>query len=219
MDGIFAFRSGKVVELDFTWGAVTAPSYLMKNKMGKLPDELEASKHRDYDDRVRHNPAPTLARRNVEFVPLACTYPTNQWGKSFEKLMKEVKKEVNPSKDHDEHIHGGQYDRAKLQLHWLRGRLGATAARFNSQAVTDWERKAAAAKDRQAQVDARLLLNTAVRQFPQEMQVFDQDYGFGGEHGLYTDLRAEVTGDCRDLPEDMADDDGDQDEEDGNSAS
>jgi hypothetical protein len=56
MDGIFAFKNGKVVELDFTWGAATAPSYLRKAMMGKLPVELEKAKVKAYDDRVRHNP-------------------------------------------------------------------------------------------------------------------------------------------------------------------
>jgi hypothetical protein len=34
MDGNFAFRSRKVVEIDFTWGAVTTPSDLQHTKLG-----------------------------------------------------------------------------------------------------------------------------------------------------------------------------------------
>jgi hypothetical protein len=160
------------VEIDFTLrGAVTAPSYLQHAKLGTLPQELlETLKRKAYDDRVLHNTS-MPARKNVSFVPLACAYPTNQWGKAFEDLIKEVTMEVNASLNHDEHTHVGQFDRARLQVHWLRGRLAATAARFNYQAITDWERKVVSVLDKTVQVDARLVTNDAVRSFPSELQV------------------------------------------------
>ena len=51
---------------------------------------------------------------------------------------------------------------ARLQVHWLLGRLAATAARFNYQAITDWECKAVSVLDKTVQVDARLVPYDAV---------------------------------------------------------
>jgi len=132
-----------------------------------------------------------------------CISPaTNKWGKALEDLIKYVKKEVNASLNHDEHTHGGQFDRARLQVHctaWLRGRLAATAARFNFQAITAWECK----------VDFRLRSWTRRRRwmrgsrrhqccgsvrlvFPSDLQVFDSDYGYGDGHVMDGDLRVEI---------------------------
>ena len=56
-------------------------------------------------------------------IPLSCVYPTNHWGKSFEDFIKEVKKQVNPGNEDDDSVHKGQVDRARMRIHWLRGRL------------------------------------------------------------------------------------------------
>ena len=114
MDGIFVFKNCKVVELDFTCGSATAPSYMKKSLLGKLPELLEKEKRSAYADRVLQNPlAPD--RGKVDFISLACVYPTNQWGKSFEDFIKEVKKQVNPGKDGDDSAQEGQVDRARMQ--------------------------------------------------------------------------------------------------------
>ena len=199
MDGIFAFKNGKVVEVDFTWGAAAAPSYLRKSLLGKLPAKLEADKQSDYDDRVLHNPS-CPRRPNVQFIPLACVYPTNQWGEKFDGFIKSIKKEVNGAVADIV----DQTDRLKFQAHWIRGRLAVTAARFNFQAVCDWERKVTSKLDRIAQGDSHLLATSAIRDFPSEARVFDDDYGFGTEDGIDGGLQ----GDGRDLPDgDAADDD------------
>ena len=98
-----------------------------------------------------------------------------------------------------------QTDRLKFQAHWIRGRLAVTAARFNYQAVCDWERKVTGKLDRIAQCDSHLLATSAVRDFPSEARVFDDDYGFGTEDGI--DNAGGLQGDGRDLPDgDDADD-------------
>ena len=101
-------------------------------------------------------------------MPLACAYPTNQWGRAVEDLTKTQEGEVNASLNHDEHTHTADslIVPARLQVHWLLGRLPATAARFNYQAITDWERKVVSVLDKTAGVDARLVTYDAVRSFP-----------------------------------------------------
>ena len=78
MDAIFAFKNGKNVELDFTWGEATAAG----NLKGKLPAELEKDKSAAYQDRVLHKAPP---RRHVQLLSLGCVYPNNQWGAQFER--------------------------------------------------------------------------------------------------------------------------------------
>ena len=68
----------------------------------------------------------------------------------------------------------GKVDGARMQIHWLRGRRGATAARINFNAVCDWERKAITKLDRISQVDGRILSIAVPRSFPNEMQVFEK---------------------------------------------
>ena len=100
--------------------------------------------------------------------------------------------------------------RLKFQTHWLRGRIAATAARFNWQAVCDWERKVTAKLDRIAQSDGHLLAESALHSFPSEAVVFDNDYGYGDQNGMDRDVCDTVMDEGRDLP------DGDEEEEDCN---
>ena len=108
-----------------------------------------------------------------------------------------MKKQTNYGFVHDEHVHGGQWRLARLQVHWLRGRLAATAGRFDYQAMCDWERKVVNKLNRAELIDSRL--NIVARSFPNEMQVFDVDYGYGKEDAMDRDIRSGLDGNGRDI--------------------
>jgi hypothetical protein len=49
------------------------------------------------------------------------------------------------------------------------------------------------------------MANVVARNFPHELQVFDDDYGYGEQDGMDRDLRPAMRGDGRDLPDSEGD--------------